>query len=100
MAATPGLLVLVRFKSRLTAEELRLRYQARMPEFRQLAGLQQKYHVRDEAADEWGGLYFWESKASLEEYLASELRSSIAEAFEVEEAPRVEVLQVVDVLRT
>ena len=53
----PGILLLVRFKSSLPAEELKKRYSERMPLFRDLPGLLQKYYVYDSATEEWGGFY-------------------------------------------
>ena len=89
----------VRFRSRLLPDELTRRYEERMPEFRRLPGLIQKYYVHDEATGEWGGIYLWESEQAMQGYLASDLRQSIAAVYEVEGAPRVETLRIVDRLR-
>jgi hypothetical protein len=95
----PGVLLTVRFKSSLTPEELVRRYKERMPEFRALQGLLQKYYVYDAASDEWGGFYLWDSQKSLDEYITGDLRTSIPETYEIVGAPRVETATVVDVLR-
>ena len=95
----PGVLLFVRFKSALAPDELERRYKQRMSEFQKLPGLLQKYYVYDKASGEWGGVYLWDSQASLESYMASDLRKSIAEAYEVVGTPRVEPAGVIDVLR-
>jgi hypothetical protein len=95
----PKVLLIVRFKSSLTPDELERRYKERLPEFRALRGLVQKYYLYDPSSDEWGGFYLWDSQASLDKYVASDLRKSIPEAYQVVGAPRVETATVVDILR-
>ena len=91
--------LLVRFKSSLSFEEINRVLEERAPEFRALAGLQQKYYLQDTDTGEIAGLYLWESKAALASYQQSELKASIAEAYRVEGAPRIEVYQVIKPLR-
>lgn len=95
----PAVLFIVRFKSALAPDELERRYKQRMPEFQQLPGLLQKYYIHDQASGEWGGVYLWDSQASLDNYLASDLRKSIPETYEIVGTPRVEASAVIDVLR-
>lgn len=95
----PEVLVVVRFKSSLTPDEVERRYKERIPEFQALPGLLQKYYLYDPSTEEWGGFYLWDSQASLDEYTASDLRKSIAETYQVIGAPRIDTLPVVDVLR-
>lgn len=95
-----AVVMIVKFRSRLAGDELRRRYTERMPEFRKLPGLIQKHYFHDAASDEWGGIYMWDSEEAMQGYLASELRASIASVYEVEGAPRVEVLSVRDHLRS
>jgi heme-degrading monooxygenase HmoA len=96
----PALALLVRFKSRLTFEEVMKVVEDRAPEFRALAGLQQKYYLHDEATGEVAGLYLWDSPEALTAYRESELRASIAQAYQAEGEPRVGVYRVVKTLRT
>jgi len=98
--AHPRVILLVRFKSSLSREELETRYRARMPEFRAVPGLLQKHYLHDPSSDEWAGLYLWDSPESLEAFLESDLRKSIAETYQLSEAPRIEALHVVDTLRS
>lgn len=96
----PALIVLVRFRSPLSLDEVMTVARERAHQFRALAGLQQKYYVQDAESGEYGGLYLWESPEGFAEYRESELRASIAAAYEAEGEPRVEVLRVVEPLRS
>lgn len=97
--ADPALVLLVRFKSRLSLEEVTKVLEARAPAFRALAGLQQKYYLQDQASGEIAGLYLWESPEALAAYRESELRTGIAEAYQAEGEPRIEVYRVLTTLR-
>jgi len=92
-------IVLVRFTSRLPAEEIERRYRDRLPSFRALDGLQQKYYLHDPKTGAFGGLYVWRGHADLAAYQRSELRATIADVYEVEGEPHVEVYDVVETLR-
>jgi quinol monooxygenase YgiN len=95
----PTFALLVRFKSSLPLDEVMKVIEERAPEFRALAGLQQKHYLQDAATGEYGGLYLWESPDALDAYRNSELRASIAEAYQAEGEPRVEVYRVIKTLR-
>ena len=92
--------MVVKFRSRLPDAELERRYRERMPEFRELPGLVQRYYVRDASSGEWGGVYLRDSEESVRSHSESELRRSIAAVYEVEGASRVEMLTVRDRLRS
>ena len=97
----PTVMLIVRgLKSELSREELERRYKERLPQFRDVEGLVQKYYSYDEATGEWAGIYLWDSEASLAKYLESDLRKSIPAAYELIEPPRIERFPIVDVLRT
>ena len=64
-----------------------------------LEGLQQNYYLQDAATGEYAGLYLWESQEALTAYRESELRASIAKAYQAEGEPRVEVYRVIKTLR-
>ena len=91
--------VLVRFKSSLTLDEVMKVVEERVSDFKALEGLQQKYYVQDAVTGEYGGFYLWESPDALDGYRDSELRASIAQAYQVEGEPRVEVYRVLRALR-
>lgn len=95
----PALVLLVRFKSHLSFDEVMKVAEERIDQFRALEGLQQKYYLYDEAADEVAGLYIWESKEAFDAYRDSELRASIAAAYQAVGEPRVTVYRIAEVLR-
>jgi heme-degrading monooxygenase HmoA len=99
-ASNVKIMVVVKLRSRLAADEIKRRFRERMPEFRQQPGLIQKYYVYEESSGEWGGIYLWDSKESAEKYLASDLRKSIAAAYEAEGAPHVDTFSVIEPLRS
>lgn len=100
VTAQPKIMLVVGgLKSKLSREELERRYKVRMPEFRKVPGLVQKYYSYDEAADEWAGIYLWESEEALAAYLESDLKKSIAETYELTAPPKIQRLPIIDTLR-
>lgn len=95
----PEVVLLVRFKTSLSLDEVREVAEERAPEFRAIEGLQQKYYLQEVASGEYAGLYLWKTPEALAEYRDSELRASIAEAYQVQGEPRVEVYRVAKTLR-
>lgn len=96
----PTILLIVRgLKSDLPQDEMERRYKERMPDFRNVPGLVQKYYSCDEKTGEWAGIYFWDSEESLAAYLESDLRKSIPSAYELTAPPKIERFPIVDVLR-
>lgn len=96
----PAVMLVVRgLKSRLPREEMDRRYKERLPLFREVPGLLQKYYSYDEGSGEWAGIYLWDSEESLARYLESDLRKTIATAYELVGPPRIERYPIVDVLR-
>jgi hypothetical protein len=61
--------------------------QAGSPEYLAIPGLLQKYYLRFQSG-EYGGVYVWDSTASMERYMASELARSICHVYRVEESVR------------
>lgn len=99
--ARPAIMLIVRgLKSALSREEMDRRYKERMPQFRALPGLVQKYYSYDETTGEWAGIYLWDSEDSLAAYLESDLRKTIPSAYELTGPPQIERYPIVDVLRT
>lgn len=94
-----ALIMSVRFRSALTFTELMDIAKERADAFRALPGLLQKYYVENPVSGEVGGIYVWDSQASLDEYRTSDLRTSIGAAYQVIGTPTVEVLRVAMPLR-
>lgn len=95
----PSIVFLAKFRTGLSFDEARRIVEERMDAFRALPGLLQKYYLRETATGEVAGLYFWETAEALSDFAQSELRATIAEAYQVEGEPRVEVFEIFDVLR-
>jgi len=99
--ARPAVMLIVRgLRSKLSRDELERRYRERMPEFRDVAGLLQKYYSYDASTGEFAGIYLWDSEESAAAYLESDLRKSIPSAYELTDPRRVERFPIVDVLRS
>ena len=90
---------IIKLKTKLQEEELLRRAKDREPEFKALPGLLQKYYVKLDQSDEYGGIYVWDSPESLKSYRESDLAASIPEAYEIVEAPNIEILDVLFKLR-
>lgn len=95
----PSFVLLVRFKSPLSLEEVEEVIDSRIDEFRALNGLQQKYYLLEPGTQQYAGLYIWESKDDFDAYRDSELRATIAKAYKTEGEPRIEVFDVIKPLR-
>lgn len=95
----PSTVMLVKFRSPLSLEEIKEIVDSRIDQFRALEGLTQKYYLQEPATGEIAGLYLWDSPEALADFRDSELRKTIAQAYQTEGEPRVEVFQIFDVLR-
>jgi hypothetical protein len=94
-----SLILLVKFKSSLSLEEVSAVMDSRMDEFRELKCLQQKYFLHEPATNEYAGLYLWESSEDFLVYRDSQLRATIASAYQTEGEPRIEVFNILKPLR-
>lgn len=95
----PTTVLLVKFRSPLALEEIREVVNSRIDQFRALEQLTQKYYLQDTNTGEYAGLYLWQSPDGLADFQDSELRKTIAQAYEVEGEPRIEVFRVFEILR-
>jgi heme-degrading monooxygenase HmoA len=59
----------------------------------------QKLYIREPETGEYGGIYVWEDEDSMRDFRESDLAGTIPAAYRVEGEPRVEVFEVVSVLR-
>jgi heme-degrading monooxygenase HmoA len=88
----------VRVRSSLEFEELEKRAQERRPRFEAVPGLLQKIYARDPETGDVCGIYFFDSRESLDRFRQSELARTIPEAYEAEDVRR-EVYDVMYPLR-
>ena len=89
----------VKFKTGLSDDEVAQTIAERAPQYEALPGLRQKLYIREQATGEYGGIYLWEDQDSMREFRESDLAATIPEAYRVEGEPRVEIFEVVSVLR-
>ena len=89
-----AVILFVRVTSQLDLDELDRRMNERRPRFQEVPGLVQKFYARDPATGDTCGIYFFESRAALEEFRATELAQSIPAAYEATDVRR----EVYDVL--
>lgn len=83
---------IIRLKSSLSEDELMKTAKERVPRFRELPGLLQKYYTKTDQPGEYCGIYVWDSKASLEAYRKSDLAATIPQAYKLIEAPDIEIM--------
>jgi heme-degrading monooxygenase HmoA len=90
---------MVKFKSGLSDEEVRRVIAERAPQYEALAGLRQKLYISEPETGEYGGVYVWDDEESMREFRQSDLAATIPDAYRVEGEPRVEIFDVVSILR-
>jgi heme-degrading monooxygenase HmoA len=92
------LVQIVRYRSRLTDEDVLATVESRAPEYLAVPGLLQKYYLRFPETGEHGGVYLWASTESFQGFRESELARTIPDAYRVEGPPQVELADVSKVL--
>ena len=93
------ILQFIKLKSNLPEDELLKRAKERAPKFQGIPGLLQKYYVKIDDAGAYGGVYVWDSPESLQAFRASDLAKTIPEAYELTEAPNIELMNILFQLR-
>lgn len=93
------ILQIIKLKSNLPVEELISKAREREPQFKAIPGLVQKFYVKTDQDGQYGGVYIWDSPESLQSYHESDLAKSIPVAYEVLEAPNIEIMDILFQLR-
>ena len=93
------ILQFVKLKSNLPQDELLSRAKERKPQFEAIPGLLQKYYVQLNEPGQYGGIYVWDSPESFQAFRDSDLAKSIPQAYEVIEAPDIEIMKILFKLR-
>jgi heme-degrading monooxygenase HmoA len=93
------ILQFIRLKTNLAEQELLERAKSRASKFEAIPGLLQKYYVKMDDAGQYGGVYIWDSKESLNSFRKSDLAASIPEAYEITKAPDIEIFDILFQLR-
>ena len=89
----------VKLKSNLPEEDLLATANQRKPQFEAIPGLLQKYYVKMNEEGSYGGIYVCDRKESLIAFKESDLAKSIPQAYEVLEAPTIEIMKILFQLR-
>ena len=92
-------MLLVKFHSGLFDDEVMRLLEERLPQFRAVPGLVQKYYARETTTGDYVGAYLFDSEESLVRYRSSELAASIPGVYRVEGSPRREILELLFPLR-
>ena len=85
---------LVRFKSRLSDDGVQAKFEKRADQYRHVPGLVEKIYLRFRESGEFGAVYVWESEKALMDFRETDLARTIPDAYQVEEAPLVELADV------
>lgn len=93
------ILQVIKLKSNLPEDELLKRAREREPQFKAIPGLLQKYYVKTGEPGQYGGIYVWDSPESLKAFRDSDLAKSIPGAYEITEAPNIELMNILFQLR-
>lgn len=93
------ILQFVRLKSNLPEEKLLATAKERESQFKAIPGLLQKYYVKMNEPGVYGGIYVWDTPESLQAFRDSDLAKSIPQAYEVTEAPNIELMKIMFQLR-
>lgn len=92
-------LLLVKFHSGLPHDQVVRNLEERLPLFRAVPGLIQKYYAREASSGDYVGVYLFESEDALLQYRASNVARGIPSVYQVQGTPRVEVLELLFPLR-
>ena len=87
-------ILLVKFHSGLSHDEVVRNLEERLPLFRAVPGLIQKYYARETATGDYVGVYLFESEQALRDYRASEVARGIPGVYQVQGTPRIEEMEV------
>jgi heme-degrading monooxygenase HmoA len=89
----------VQFETDLSLEEITRVANERLPQFRALKGLRQKYYLKLATPNHYGGFYIWDSMEDLAAFRASELARTIPTAYRIKGAPVVDIHEMLFPLR-
>ena len=92
-------ILLVKFHSRLSHDDVLRNLEERLPLFRAVPGLIQKYYAREPATGDYVGVYLFDSEQALLNYRSSEVARSIPDVYQIEGTPRVETMELLFPLR-
>jgi hypothetical protein len=89
----------VQFETSLSEDEIMAVAEERAPEFRAIPDLVQKFYLKLDKPNHYGGFYIWKSLEAMQAFRQSELAKSIPAAYGVIGAPDVDVHELLFPLR-
>ena len=89
----------VKYRTGLSEQEALETISKRAARYEALPGLLQKVYIREQDTGEYGGIYFWKDEEAMKEFRESDLARTIKDAYQVDGDARVELFEVVSVLR-
>jgi heme-degrading monooxygenase HmoA len=89
----------VQFESSLSEDEVYAAAEERAPQFRAIPALVQKFYLKLDKPNHYGGFYIWESAEALAEFRDSDLAKSIPAAYGVVGTPQVSIHEMIFPLR-
>jgi len=90
---------IVKIKTNLSEAEFIAAAKKREPQFEAIPGIVQKYYLKLGGSGEYGGVYIWDSEASIKAFKETTLAKTIGEAYGVIEPPSVEIVEILFQLR-
>ena len=89
----------VQFETALSEDEVLAVAMERLPQFQAIPGLVQKYYLKLQKPNHFGGFYIWRSREDLMAFRESELAKTIPHAYQVVGAPDVDIAEMIVPLR-
>ncbi|MCB1501283.1 MAG: hypothetical protein KDK07_16115 [Bauldia sp.] len=89
----------VQFESKLPEDKLLAAAERRMPDYRAIPSLVQKYYLKLSAPNHYGGLLFWDTPAAMAAFRNSELAKTVSDVYQTVGAPRVDIHELMFPLR-
>jgi hypothetical protein len=90
---------IVQFETSLNEAEAIAVCNERLPRYRATPGLVQKYYLKLDKPNCYGGIMIWESREALDKFRASDLGKTIASAYKVVGAPDIGIHELMFPLR-
>ena len=89
----------VQFESALSEEEVMAVARDRADDFRAFPDLVQKFYLKLDKPNHYGGFYIWRSREALAAFRETELAKTIALAYKIVGAPKVDIHEMMFPLR-
>ena len=89
----------VQFESSLSDAEVLAVARKRLPDFQAIPELRQKFYLKLQTPDHYGGFYIWETREALARFRQSDLAKTIPDAYRITGAPDVGIHDILLPLR-